>query len=236
MGIFNPDILRDKTALRDAASKLGAGLNTVPDWTENMPVGISATGVPFFDSVTFSLVDLSTDTFYGPSFQGVIGQYINSKISVNNDATVSRTLINGRKGGSVKQLIAQDDYLITFDITIMAEYSAMFHNADNTLYKNNGLTGLTMPSYGNYYPNGEMQKIMSFFKTFYEDITYQHVWVKSNYLNSVFGITKIIPYSINTQQDHEVTNSYKITINAYSEFNSEDIADSIIPKESINNA
>lgn len=240
--------LINKTRLKFVASKIASGINNVPDWQDNDPIGYAKTGVPIFDDVSFSLTDnfdfftrsVSNDfyidefgvkQYINPNFSNsndILGAYTNCTITIANSANVSRTFINGRKGGSVKQITSPGDYEITFNINIFSDYSNL-NQPEGTLNEVGYNFGKPQRAFGNYYPNMELEKINTFFNKFYTNVTLEDVKVKSNYLNNNFGIMKIIPYSFNTMQNHDYTNTYNLIINAYSQFDDDSGKNEIIP-------
>lgn len=248
--LFVVDGVTRRTVAQHVWQKVNAGNNTMPDWVINSPVGVTKLGTPYNDSVTFSLDDYTTTD-----------EYINSLISLSNNANITQTYVNGRKGGSIKQITGESDWDIIFNIKVFAEYSFdrgdignhgddMLEiqrvgngSADNTIQKigqfinspfETTFGNKTVIEYmGDYNPNFELSKLINFFNKFYSDEKYNNVKVNSLYLNNIFGIYNIIPYSIQTQQSVDETNVYNITINAYSDINDSDIQNyesEIIPK------
>lgn len=239
------DNVTKQTISNTINSKINSGMNNLPDWVTNYPVGTTQLGTPYFDSVKF-LLDNSNET----------DEYINTVISVTNSANVARSFINGRKGGSIKQMVGEGDWDITFNIKIFSDFlidSNRQLNDNITIQKvgtgfNSNLsinsTGINIndplspifqrvqPHYqGDYYPNDSLSRLISFLTKFYQDQNFINIKVESLYLNDIFNIYNIVPYSINTQQNTEDTNMYNIIIQAYSDFadNTNDYSEEIIP-------
>ena len=235
------------TGAQFANSKLQAGNNNLPDWIVNSPVGNTLIGTPYYDSVKFTLDALNESD-----------EYINTVIAVSNSAQISQTYVNGRRG-SVKQMINESDYDIAFNIKITSPFT--LDKSPNLNYfkqqvgKGNitGIAGgifqaagqvindplsvargdlMSVGGYqGDYTPDLEMYKLLNVINTFYNNTSYANIKVDSLYLNNVFGIKYIVPYSVQTQQDPESTNTYNIVINAYSDIVDNELYESeIIPR------
>jgi hypothetical protein len=208
---LSKDVLALKTAAYWTFHNATAGLNNIGNFYENLEDNIiksPITGQGVWDYVKFSL---SKDIF--------IGEYINSTISIQNNVEVSRTFINGNTNGSIKQLINTGDQDITIVLNIFSPFQIGDMQLDNNAQLNIKSGG--SKKFGNYYPNDELKKIYNFFNSFWNNNTYQKVDILSGYLNNL-GINEIIPYSISTGQNHSVTNSYSITIKAYTDTNTDD--------------
>lgn len=231
------DRLTNITRTRYGISKAASGTNLIPDWQENEPIGIAKTGAPFFDSVTLGLIDIPIATATNPEYYDdelIVGQYVNSVISVSSSAQISKTFVNGRRGGSVKQITNQGDFDITISLNIFSDYHTEELSDQGPAYTRPvgrviSRRGSTL--FGNYYPDKELAKIINFFNEFYTNRTWQYVNINSLYLNNDFNITKIIPYSIHTSQNQNSTNMYSVIINAYSHFDDDPniVTDEIIP-------
>jgi hypothetical protein len=224
--------LANRTITKHILSKAFAGVNSVPDWVENYPIGVAPTGSPYLDSVRFSLFDNINIGSVEEYLE--LGPYINSTVSVSNNVKIAKTNINGRKTGPVKQFISQNDYNIIFNIDIFGEFSPEGPLDDNININQVGRTNRNEEYRGNYYPDAELQKINEFLNRFYSDDTIQYINVESSYLNDNFNISRIIPHSIKTKQNHKFTNTYSLIIKAYSEFSDDDpsIDQEIIPAQS----
>lgn len=233
------DNITKRTTRRLIFSKLTSGSNSFPDWLENSPVGTSSLGTPYYDSVRFILDD---DLFSE--------EYVNSLISVTTSAEISRTYVNGRKG-SIKQITNEGDYEITFKIKIFSEFG---YTTSDVTRRRVG-RGLPVPQIGTFSdrvgfrpdfasfvterkqyemastPNSNVRELVDLINEFYNNSEYVNMQVESLYLNDVFGIYNIIPYSIITQQNYDEINSYEIVIQAYSDFQDiENVEQEIIPK------
>lgn len=228
--------MTDKLAIITAAqfgfSNLNAGNNRLPDWLTNTSIGNTNLGTPYYDSVKFKLGALES------------AEFINCHVSVVNNAQIVKTMIPGRVGGSVKQLMGEGDYSLTFKMKVFAP---MFPSSDNSFTATKQKVGIrnditskkgvalsatgqfiaepsnfidgfegTEPYQGDYYPNDEMYALVDLLYEFYTNKTYINMEVESIYLNDIFGIYNIVPYSFSTQQS-DSSNSYEITIQAYSD-------------------
>lgn len=235
------DDVTKKTLQTFVWSKINSGRNSLPDWVENSAIGYTSLGTPYFDSIKLKLDDFN-----------VSDEYVNTLISVSNSAEISRTFVNGRKG-SICQITNEGDYDITMNIKIFSEFGT-----DNPNFQNNveihktgrpfiqglgiGRTGVNINPFNlgifqqhdystAYTPNYELSKLISLINKFYTDYSYNTIQVESLYLNDVFGIFNIIPYSIQTQQDVDNINTYTVIIQAYSSFPDDpDTLSEIIPK------
>jgi len=226
------DKLRLITIGQFGFSKLNAGNNRLPDWITNTPVGNTNLGTPYYDSVKFKLGTLESEEF------------VNSRVSVVNNAQIVKTMIPGRSGGSVKQLMGEGDYSLTFTIKVFApmfpkkyaQTTQRVGNRNNGIKSKKGVADIytlgqivaepssvgglndegSAPYQGDYYPNEELASLVDLFYEFYTNKTYINMEVESIYLNDIFGIYNIVPYSFSTQQS-DSSNSYEITIQAYSD-------------------
>lgn len=243
------DPINRNTKAQFVTSKINAGFNNLPDWAINAPVGTTKLGTPYFDSVKMKLSETNTTD-----------EYINTLISVSKNSNVIATKINGRKG-FVKQIVDEGDYDIVMNIKIFAEYDLIdtsVHDNLTTRQVGRGFnpnvnispTGIEIqdpiglvadgfntfrnrPKYlGDYTPNGELGLLIDFLTQFENDKTYTNIQIESLYLNDVFGIYNIVPYSISTQQNAENSNMYNIIISAYSDLPDEtdEYSREIIPK------
>ena len=106
----------DRVALTTAAqhgfSKLNAGNNQLPDYIVNSKMGETGLGTPYYDSVEFNL-DQNIKT----------SEYVNCVIAVNRRTKITKSLIKGRNNGSIKQMINEDDYDITFNLKLFSPFS-----------------------------------------------------------------------------------------------------------------
>lgn len=221
------DKLQEINAAQFTWSKINAGNNNLPDWVIDAPVGITKLGTLYNDSVKFILDDLNKTE-----------EFVNTLVSVSNSASITRTFINGRKGGSIKQIVGEGDYEVIFNIKIISEIGFNVGNFINSnvivkpVGNGNPLGGANLgnfiseplsiptpmfPLQADFHPNVSMTNLIQFLTKFYQNPSYSNIKVESLYLNDIFGIYNIVPYSINTQQNHESTNTYNIIISAYSD-------------------
>lgn len=232
------DEVRKNTLQSFVWSKINSGRNTLPDWIENKSIGFTSLGTPYFDSVTFILDEFNKSE-----------EYINSLISVSSQAEISKSFVNGRKG-SIKQITNEGDFDITFNIKILSEFGTTTSDVElrkvgrrfdvgvdiNRNGVNIDLNNILNITNRNQYemavlPNSNTRNLIDLIYEFYNNSSYTNVKVESLYLNNVFGIYNIIPYSIQTQQNPDEINAYNIIIQAYSDFiDDEKTISEIIPK------
>ena len=213
-------------------SKTHAGNNGLPDWVTTRVDGYTKLGTPYFDSVRFTLDE-----------NNFTNKYISCLISVVNSTNIVKSFVNGRNGGSIKQLVGEGDYDIVFNIKIISDFSINngdingtevtkvgngdgdttvnkifqgknnFSNFDTKSNMNPGFSKYQ----GDYLPNEEIRYLTNFFSKFNKDYNYKNIGVESFYLNDCFGINSIVPYNITTSQNNESSNTYNYIISAYSD-------------------
>lgn len=220
-----------KTGAQYVYSKGTAGNNKLPNVNENLEIGRTALGVPYFDSVSFEF-------FIGEN-QTTVGPFVNSYITSSTSAVISKTYLTNAE--PVKQIIAPGDWEIIFNIKVFADFFSNVSPDGTTERRVHSLLGDTavggalnaatdlhnafnrFVSDGNnakyqndYMPNLEAKTLLSFFNSYFTIPEINELNVYSIYLNDVLNIHKIVPYSINISQNADATNFYNVIINAYS--------------------